>query len=132
MHGEEIMKHGRRILLVDDDHDILKGTRLRLRAAGYETIEAHSGADGVSSAIEHQPDAIIMDVRMKNMDGLTALSKLRVHTTTKHIPVVMLSASLTEQQAALDAGARYYLLKPYVGKNLVAAVDSVISETMSE
>jgi DNA-binding response OmpR family regulator len=44
----------------------------------------------------------------------------------------MLSASTTEQQAALDAGARFYLLKPYVGKNLVAAVDSAISENESE
>ena len=119
-----------RILIVDDDEDILRGARIRLKGAGYKTFLAHDGAEGVLSAVENNPNAIVMDVRMPRMDGLTALAQLRGRRETKDIPVVMLSASLVDQQAALNAGARYFLTKPYQGETLLAAVDSALSEPL--
>lgn len=123
------MTSPRRILLVDDDHDILKGTSLRLRAAGYDTVSACDGNQGVAAAITHQPDAILMDVRMPNMDGLDALERLQQCEQTEDIPIVMLSASLVDQQAALDAGARFYLTKPYDSKTLLAAIASATNQS---
>jgi CheY-like chemotaxis protein len=61
-------------------------------------------------------------------DGLSALEELRSLPSTMHIPVVMLSASLIDQQRALDSGARFFLSKPYVGKELVAAVTAAIEK----
>jgi CheY-like chemotaxis protein len=117
-----------KILVVDDDRDIAFGTGLRLRAAGYETLMACDGVEGVASARENQPDVILLDVRMPRMDGLQALAELRRETTTKHIPVVMLSASMRDQQLALDRGARFFQSKPYQTGHLLAAVATALSE----
>ena len=122
------MSEKQTILLVDDDQAILDGTQLRLRACGYETLNAIDGVQGVATAIKTQPDAIVMDVRMPRMDGLAALTELQENEETKEIPVVMLSASLRDQQRALDAGARFFITKPYEGKNLVRAIESAIGE----
>ena len=118
-----------KILVVDDDREITDGASMRLHAAGYDTLAAHDGAQGVATAIETKPDAIVLDVRMPNRDGLQALEDLRKNEKTCNIPIVVLSASLVDQQAALDAGARFFLTKPYLGKNLLAAVDAALNES---
>jgi CheY-like chemotaxis protein len=62
------------------------------------------------------------------MDGLTALAQLRSREDTSHIPVIMLSASLIDKPAALDAGARFFLTKPYDAEQLIAAVHKAVAE----
>lgn len=116
----------RSVLLIDDDCEIVEGASCRLRAKGYRTISAPDGQQGIEAARESQPDAIVLDVRMPRMDGLAALENLRHDERTQNIPIVMLSASLVDQQAALDAGARFFLTKPYEGRDLVTAVESAI------
>jgi CheY-like chemotaxis protein len=117
-----------KILVVDDDPDVILGASLRLRSAGYEIIAAYDGEQAVAAAIDQQPDAIVLDVRMPHLDGLRALARLRKCDATKDIPVVVVSASLVDQNAALDSGARFFLSKPYQPNNLLAAVASAISE----
>ncbi len=117
------------VLVIDDDPDIVRGTSLRLKAAGFQTIHACDGAAGVAAAVDVRPDAILMDVRMPQMDGLTALHNMRERDETKDIPVIMLSASLIDRQAALKAGARFFLSKPYQADTLLAAIESALSET---
>jgi CheY-like chemotaxis protein len=114
------------VLVVDDDHEIVMAATLRLRAAGYRTQIAYDGESGVALAAECQPNVIVLDVRMPRMDGLTALGKLKARSDTKDIPVVMLSASVVDQQAALHAGARFFLKKPYRGDMLVQAVAAAL------
>lgn len=117
-----------KILIVDDDHQISAGTSVRLRAAGYETVIAHDGVEGLANAHHHRPDAIVLDVKMPFMDGLECLSRLKQDPNTMNIPVVMLSASVVDEEAALDAGARYFLRKPFVGKLLLEAIDAATNE----
>ena len=117
-----------RVLVVDDDRDVLRATRLRLEIAGYKTFSASNGEEGVASAVELHPDVILLDVRMPRMDGLTALAILGDRAETENIPVVMLSASVVDQRAALDAGARFFLSKPYQGKTLLAAIKSATND----
>jgi len=124
-----IMTSSRRILVIDDDREFVHGASIRLRAAGYQTISAYNGDQGVVAANENQPDAIVLDVRMPVKDGLTALAELREQNDTKGIPIVMLSASLSDQQRALDGGARFFLRKPYQPNTLVAAVETAIRES---
>ena len=114
------------VLVVDDDSEIVAAATLRLQAAGYLTRSARDGKTGVALAAEYQPNAILLDVRMLPMDGLTALKELKKRDETKHIPVVMLSASIVDQQAALEAGARFFLKKPYLGDTLLRAVASAL------
>jgi CheY-like chemotaxis protein len=118
------------VLLIDDDHDVAFGASLRLRAAGYETLTANNGHEGIDVARKRHPAAIVLDVRMPRMNGLVVLANLQHDQRTKDIPIVMLSASLVDKQAALDAGARYFLTKPYQPSNLVMAVGKVIAENV--
>jgi CheY-like chemotaxis protein len=117
------------VLVVDDDRDLLAATTLRLQRAGYVTRCAYDGDEVVDSARKVNPDAIVLDIRMPRMDGLTALKLLRSLPETMHIPVVVLSSSLVDQQSALDAGARCFLRKPHNGTLLVNAVERAIHET---
>jgi DNA-binding response OmpR family regulator len=115
-----------RVLVVDDDHDIVESIRIRLHAAGYETLFAYDGQKGFESAVKNNPDAILLDVRMPEMDGMTALAKLKRDHDTQGIPVVMLSASLIDQHAALRAGADFFVIKPYSATNLLATLDAAL------
>jgi DNA-binding response OmpR family regulator len=117
--------------MVDDDNDIRQGASLRLKAQGYEPILASDGEEAIASAIANRPDAIVMDVRMPRGDGFSALVRLKENERTRRIPVIMLSASIGDRQASLDAGARFFLDKPYQGKTLVAAVETAIAESNS-
>lgn len=123
------MKRAKRILLVDDDSDILRATRIRLSVAGFETATAQDGVEAIATAMEVQPTAIVMDVRMPQKDGLSTLDELKRQSDTKRIPVVMLSASLVDKERALDAGAKYFLSKPYEGRELIDAVNAAIDES---
>jgi CheY-like chemotaxis protein len=116
------------VLVVDDDRDLLAAASLRLQRAGFCTRCAYDGVEGVESARRAAPDAIVLDIRMPRMDGLTALRILRESPETMHIPVVVLSASLVDQQTALDAGARFFLRKPHKGTMLINAVERAIHE----
>jgi DNA-binding response OmpR family regulator len=115
------------VLVVDDDCEIVTAATLRLRAAGYRTRSAFDGESGLALTVECHPDIILLDVRMPRKDGLTALRELKNRSDTKDIPIVMLSASIIDQQAALDAGARFFLKKPYRGDILVQAVDAALA-----
>ena len=119
------MKVSKRVLIVDDDGEIVTGMRLRLEAAGYRTSAARDGHQCLECALADPPDAIVLDVRMPRLDGLATLKRLRTTDRTRQVPVVMLSASLADQRAALDAGARFFLTKPYQGSKLIEAVHCV-------
>ncbi|MDA9856999.1 response regulator [Rubripirellula sp.] len=118
-----------KVLVIDDDQDISFGTCCRLKHAGYETITAGDGMEGVEQAMKQLPDAILLDIRMPRMDGFTALKLLKESERTKNIPVVILSASIIEQQKALDSGAHFFLPKPCGTKQIVDAVHAVVFGT---
>jgi DNA-binding response OmpR family regulator len=114
------------VLMIDDDEEIVCAACLRLRAAGFRTLTAGDAETGVAAAIANCPDAILLDVRLPRRDGLSVLSELKRKAETKEIPVVMLSASVVDQEAALDAGARFFLRKPYRGDMLVQAIRTAL------
>jgi DNA-binding response OmpR family regulator len=115
------------VLMVDDDREIVRGACLRLQAAGYRVLTAGDAEAGIAAAVTNHPDAILLDVRLPRRDGLSILADLKRRPETKQIPVVMLSASVVDQQAALDAGARFFLRKPYRGDLLVQAIQAAIT-----
>ena len=122
------MNETRKVLIVDDEADIQDGVRRWLHAAGYETLLAANGDQGVSTATDHEPHAILLDMLMPVKDGLETLAELRANEQTHDIPVVMLSASLRDEQRALDAGAKYFVHKPYDGKRLISTVRAAIDQ----
>jgi two-component system cell cycle response regulator DivK len=109
----------RLVLIVDDNVKNLKLTRDVLRFAGFRTIEATSGAEGIALAGAHQPDVILMDLRLSDMSGADAARTLSEGTRTARIPVVALSSLPLERRDAWVLGNAFagYLEKPFdVGK----------------
>lgn len=120
------------VLLIDDDQDVALGTSLRLRALGYRTAIAHDGREGLEQARTLGHQAILLDVRMPDMSGLQVLDELQADPRTRRIPVVMLSASIVDCQAALDAGAKFFVNKPYEWPQLSAALEKVSDQHQHE
>ena len=117
-----------RILLVDDERDIVEALGLRLRAMNFEVFTAHNGIEGLAQASEHRPELILLDVRMPVMDGLTMLSRLRQQPEIRDIPVVMLSASHDQRQRAIELGARQFLQKPYDHSVLLLTITAALGQ----
>ncbi len=117
----------RQVLVVDDDRETLRGLKIRLRSLGYEVLEAHDGWSAIELADEHRPNAILMDNYMPGLDGVDALIELGQRERTAAIPVVMISASLRDQQKALKQGARFFLQKPCDVETIATALEEAIA-----
>jgi two-component system cell cycle response regulator DivK len=115
---------GAHILLVEDNEKNMKLFRDVLRAAGYETLEATTGGRAVELAIAHEPDLVLMDVQLPDLDGVEALGRLRADERTASIPVLALTAQamLGDRERFLAAGFDGYVSKPV---DIVALVDTV-------
>ena len=102
------------VLIVDDNARNLKLARDVLHAAGFRTLEAATGAEGVALADEHLPDVVLMDLRLPDMDGTDAARTLAQGVRTAAIPVVAFSSLALEENAAglLGIGFAGYLQKP--------------------
>ena len=101
------------VLIVDDNEKNLKLARDVLRAAGFRTLEAATGAEGIALATEYLPDVILMDLRLPDMDGTDAARTLAAGAQTARVPVVALSALQFEADELLvAAGFAGYLEKP--------------------
>jgi two-component system, cell cycle response regulator DivK len=115
---------GERILLVEDNEKNMKLVRDVLRAAGYDTLEAWTGRQALELALGQKPDLVVMDVRLPDIDGLAALSRLRADERTAAIPVLVLTAQAMagDRERFLAAGFDGYLSKPV---NIAALVETV-------
>lgn len=113
------------VLLVEDNEDnrIIYATALRY--AGYGVIEATTGTEGVQQAREGQPDLILMDISVPELDGWEATAILKADPTTRHIPVVAVTAHALPEDAerSRKVGCDGYLAKPIPPATLLAEVD---------
>ncbi|MEM0926331.1 MAG: response regulator [Planctomycetota bacterium] len=112
-------------VVVEDDPAISRGVCMRLQHEGFETVAAFDGESGLEQIRQRSPMFVILDVLMPGMNGLELLQELRREMGNSAPPVLMLSASLQDQQAALDAGATYFLTKPYRSSELLDAIHSL-------
>ena len=122
------------ILIVEDNERNLKLVRDILQYNGYETIEARNAADGVALAAEHRPDLILMDIQLPDVDGVTALSRLRADSRTASIGVVALTAfAMTDDRHhLLAAGFDGYLEKPIDVRAFPGQVSALLQSTRLE
>lgn len=117
-----------RILVVDDDPDILQFVRLNLELDGFEVELAGGGREALEKAAASPPDLMLLDVMMPEIDGLTVLRRMRSDPPTANIPVIVLTArSLAEDRVkGLDLGADDYITKPFDLEELIARVRTVL------
>jgi two-component system response regulator MprA len=115
----------RRILVVDDDPNILKVMKRGLGFEGYRVQVAESGEDALATARETEPDLIILDLMLPGVDGIEVCRRLRGGLNT---PILMLTArdAVRDKVAGLEAGADDYLAKPFVFDELVARVRALL------
>ncbi|PKB72210.1 MAG: hypothetical protein BZY87_01560 [SAR202 cluster bacterium Io17-Chloro-G6] len=113
-----------KILVVDDEEDIVNLLVDDLSDEGFDVITADNGATALDRIYREQPDIVLLDLMMPVLNGYEVLQKLRSHETTKHLPVIMLTAvSPAEgEQAALRLGANHYVTKVWEPGTLQAVI----------
>jgi two-component system KDP operon response regulator KdpE len=113
------------VLIIDDEAQIRRLLRLCLEAAGYRTIEAACGQEGLVQAATRRPDIVLLDLGLPDLDGLTVLQRLREWS---QLPVVVLSVREGDQDkvAALDNGADDYVTKPFSTTELLARLRAAL------
>ncbi len=117
-----------RILVVDDEEDILELVRFNLSKEGYQAICAETGERAVEIARSEMPDLVVLDLMLPGMDGLEVTKFLKKDLETQHIPIVMLTAKGEESDivTGLELGADDYVTKPFSPKILLARVKAVL------
>ena len=120
---------GRRILIVDDEPELVRALTLRLHSAGYETISAGDGLAATEMAISCQPDLVLLDIGLPHQDGYQVARKLRTADGTSHIPIVFLTARTWDLDKAHQVRPDGYVVKPYQPAELLDIVGKVIAAT---
>ena len=109
------MSKKKRILIVDDEQDIVSLIKLSLDLANFDTLEALSGIEALTLLKKEKPDLILLDIMMPEMDGYEVCRRIKKDKALKKIPVVMLTAKGQKDDAeqGLDSGAEDYIIKPF-------------------
>ncbi len=118
-----------RILVVDDEPNIAELLAMALRLEGWEILVAHTGSQAVSSARQHAPDAVVLDMMLPDFDGLEVLRKLRAHSPD--VPVLFLTArdAVEDRVTGLTAGGDDYVTKPFSLEEVVARLRALLRRT---
>lgn len=117
-----------KILVIDDDEIMLMQVGEALRQGGYKFLSADNGADGASIAEAEQPDIIILDRRMPEVDGNQTLIMLKCNPATSNIPVIMLTGDdrASDISTSFDLGAIDYIVKPFHYNDLLTRVRNAL------
>jgi DNA-binding response OmpR family regulator len=120
----------KKILIVDDEDDILHFLELVLREKGYEVATASGGHEALTKAQLERPDLVLLDIMMPQMDGWEVLKLLRVDEGTSQIPVAMLSArtEAKDRVQGLQEGAIDYICKPFSLQELLGKIETIFSQ----
>jgi DNA-binding response OmpR family regulator/CO dehydrogenase nickel-insertion accessory protein CooC1 len=120
-----------KILIIDDDVDTLKLVGLMLQKQGYQIVAANNGSQGLEQAETENPDLILLDVMMPDMDGYEVTKRLRANPLTANTPILMFTAKtqLDDKVTGFEAGADDYLTKPTHPSELNAHVKALLSRT---
>lgn len=116
-----------RVLVVDDEPDVLLLCRLNLQQRGYELLEASDGTAALRLAREGKPDVIVLDLMLPGMDGYQVLEQLRAAVETAEIPVLVLTAKSlkADRERSRGLGASGFMTKPFLPNELCDLVESL-------
>ena len=117
----------KKILLIDDDPEILELTKERLLANDREVVTASNGDDGHRLALAEKPDLIIVDIKMPGLDGYSLVKNLKHEEDAKNIPVIVLTAFPNMRELFAVEGVRNYLVKPFKAEELLQKVEDCLS-----
>jgi two-component system phosphate regulon response regulator PhoB len=123
-----------RVLVIDDEPDVLLLCRVNLGHAGHEVLEALDGDRGLELARGSVPDAIILDLMLPTMDGYAVLEALGDHETTRDIPVIVLTAKtqIEDRARSWRCGAAEFIAKPFSPQTLLDRLERITTMNESE
>lgn len=121
----------KRILVVDDDENLIGLATIGLQEAGYEVLQAHDGKEGLDAARKHKPDLLLLDLQMPRMHGYQVCEAIKTDAKLSHIKIIIVSAKnyAVDQKTAKNLGADEYMVKPYNFANLIKTIKTVLGET---
>ncbi len=117
----------KKILVVEDEHDILQLIKLYLEKEGFRTVSAKTGMEALHSAKQEKPDLVVLDLMLPEIDGLEVCKRLRSAPETAMLPIIMLTAKAEEADTivGLELGADDYVTKPFSPKTLIARIKAL-------
>ena len=126
------MGRSKKILLVDDEKDLVSTVTFRLEANGYEVVVAYDGEEALRLAKSEAPDLIILDLMLPKIDGYKVCATLKNDRKYKHIPVMLFSARAqeTDRRSGKAAGADAYMTKPFEPKALLEKVKELTTRSL--
>ena len=119
-----------KILVAEDERDILELITFSLELGGFEVIQAMDGLEALEKAIVERPDLVLLDIRMPKLTGYEVCEKLKESEVTRDIPVVFISAKGQEMEIkqGLEAGAVDYVVKPFAPDELIRKMQEIIDK----
>ena len=120
----------KRILIVDDEVDLVELVKLRLEANGYEVMVAGDGQSGLDKARTEKPDLIVLDVMLPKIDGYKVCRMLKFDEKYRHIPIIMFTARAQEsdRKTGEQVGADAYITKPFEPEALLSKMADLLSK----
>jgi two-component system phosphate regulon response regulator PhoB len=117
-----------KILIIEDDKNISKLLKYNLEKAGFDTVIAFSGEDGMENLSRQRPHLIILDIMLPHMDGLEVCRSIRQDSTLKNIPIIMLTARGEEVDriVGLELGADDYIVKPFSPREIILRIRAIL------
>lgn len=118
-----------KILVVDDEEDIVAALSIRLKALGYEVITAKDGMAALDAARTQSPDLILLDIMLPKLDGYKVCRMLKFDEKYRHIPIIMITAKVADPNKKMgeEVGADAFITKPFNPEELVARIKDLIS-----
>jgi DNA-binding response OmpR family regulator len=116
--------HSKKILIVDDEVDLVETVRFPLEMEGYHVLVSYNGEDALNQARKENPDLILLDLMLPKLDGYEICRLLKSDDRYKHIPILMLTAKSQEKDMVLgiETGANEYITKPFDIRDLLKKV----------
>lgn len=114
----------KKILLTDDEPNIVRVVSARLKTQGFEVISANDGEAALEVFYREKPDLVLLDIMLPKLDGYKVCQKLKADPKWKHVPVILFSAKAqdTDKQAGRDHGADAYIAKPFQPEQLLETI----------
>jgi DNA-binding response OmpR family regulator len=125
-----VVTSSKKVLIVEDEKDILHLVKMYLDKEGFRTLTAENGAEALRQARSEHPDLIILDLMLPEIDGLEVCKKLRLSPQTSKLPIIMLTAKSEESDTVvgLELGADDYVTKPFSPRALVARIKALFRQ----
>ena len=119
---------GKRVLIAEDERNIVESLTFVLSREGYEVTHAFDGADGLAKARASHPDIIVLDLMLPKLSGFDILKEIRADTAMKSTPVLMLTAKgqAGDRRAAEDLGVNAFVTKPFSNADVVAQIAKLL------